>query len=295
MGILDILKRGKSVSKPPEAKAEFPELPAEHLPPLPESSLPPLPGAESGGLPMPPGMGPLDEKGPELPNIPRPEGIPKPPELPEMPDMPSDEGLGLPELPEMPPMQEAEVKTVIPKIPKVPEAPKPEVKKAPKMPEAPRMPKVPTLPKVEQLPRYEPEAEAMPEFPSAPEAEYVPERVPPLEGIGEVPDFKAPPRVQKAAPSRSMFETPQRTKEEVRTAPQRRVLSGPLFVKVTSFKDIMLHIEDILARFKEEDDVFFRMTDIKNTQDKRYENFRLSLEDVQRKLLFIDKSLFERR
>jgi len=43
MGILDIIKRGKSSPKQEDIPSGFPELSMDRLPPLPEISLPPLP------------------------------------------------------------------------------------------------------------------------------------------------------------------------------------------------------------------------------------------------------------
>ncbi|MBI5880952.1 hypothetical protein HZB90_02375, partial [archaeon] len=66
-------------------------------------------------------------------------------------------------------------------------------------------------------------------------------------------------------------------------------------VRSDGFKAIADDIEQIRAKFKEEDDIFFRITEVKNAQDQRYEAFRVALEDMQRKLLFIDRTLFENR
>ena len=49
------------------------------------------------------------------------------------------------------------------------------------------------------------------------------------------------------------------------------------------------------GKFKMEDDSFSRIADVKSMQDKHFEDFKTSLEDVQRKILFIDRSLFEAR
>lgn len=289
MGILDMLKRGKSDSKSIEMPiAEFPELPAETMPPLPESSLPPLPGAEESmsipDLPAPPGM--------EEMNLGNETRIPKIPDLP--PEMAK-----MPELPEMPGKE-----PIAPNVPMVPEA------KAPDTPNIPKPPQV--IQKFEvseiKIPSYElePKIDMPTELPVMPaNTEFVPEKIPPLEGIGEVPEFRSEPKIPKRAIS-PLDEMKQNfvdegmamsaaTSSEMNERPARRNIRGPIFVKVSSFKDIMTHIEDTLARFQEEDDIFFRVTDIKNSQDKQYEKYRLTLEDMQRKLLFIDKTLFEKR
>ena len=68
-----------------------------------------------------------------------------------------------------------------------------------------------------------------------------------------------------------------------------------MYVKTETVRAVLDSIEQVKAKFKEEDDIIFRIKDVKNAQDQKYEDFRQSLEDMQRKLLFIDRSLFEAR
>ncbi|MFC1723140.1 hypothetical protein ACFL0V_03295 [Nanoarchaeota archaeon] len=282
MGLLDMLKRGKDSKEEPAPG--FPEMPAERLPPLPESSLPPLPQEIEGTAPS--GIPPIPEMGQkaDLPVLPKQDS--------GLPEMPAD--TGLPELPpEKPVPVVPKIETTdipIPDVPGIPEAPAaiPEVPKTETkdIPIPPALPEknIPTVkheipePKMEhklEAPKPVEKPTSALEFPKVPEA--VPNTIPPLEGI-DAPEFKAPAKAMV-------------TEEHIMPGRDHK---GPLFVKVSSFKTIMETITESIVKFKEEDNVFFRITDVKNNQDKKFEKFRKTLEDMQRKFLFVDKTLFER-
>ena len=75
----------------------------------------------------------------------------------------------------------------------------------------------------------------------------------------------------------------------------RRTMRGPIFVKADSVKEVTQHVDDIKDTFRGEDEIFQRLSEMKTTQDSRLEGLRKSLEDIQRKLIFIDKTLFEKQ
>jgi len=68
---------------------------------------------------------------------------------------------------------------------------------------------------------------------------------------------------------------------------------GHVFVRVTSYKDSLSDVNLIRSKIKETQDCLKRMNEIKNSKDKYLEQFRSKLEDLQRKSLYVDKSLFE--
>ncbi|MBU2560890.1 MAG: hypothetical protein KKD17_01235 [Nanoarchaeota archaeon] len=280
MGVFDFLKKSKSdtpeagMELPPIPRIEgmgeldeFPEFPKEDVPSLPENSLPPLPTEVPGAVPPKPVERKLESPKMELPTLP-PIGSAQPSRAP----------------------RKIGTETALPPVPGM------EIM----IPEPPEMPEA-----EEYTPEGGAEEPARPEFPDIPEApseELVPDRIPPLEGLPEPPEFTSrteavPPRpAQRYAP-------PKRIEPEALPAttyfapeepmPKRREVRGPLFIRTDRFRAIIDDIEQVRAKFKEEDDTFFRITDIKNAQDQKFEEFRQSLEDIQRKLLFIDRSLFE--
>ena len=74
--------------------------------------------------------------------------------------------------------------------------------------------------------------------------------------------------------------------------------------KITKNKNILLEIEDLTGKLnvlissskedllKESEDILTRLEDIKSSKDKEFEHWRSCLEDMERKLLWIDKQLF---
>ena len=264
MGIFDFLKKSKEgttetgMDLPPIPKIEetgFPEIKEDKTPPLPETSLPPLPSDLPGELPP----------APEIKEIKTPKV-----EMPETPKVEAAEE-----------KIEATLEKEIPDAPAIEEA-------------------MPKKKEFEETPK--------PEFPEMPERvseDVVPDKIPPLEGLPEAPEFKteetAKPRPEPDAPlvtdqprPVAAPETPPTyTAVEEPEVPARKPMRGPLYIRTDRFKQVLEDIELIKAKFKEEDDIFFRIADIKGSQDQKFEDFRKSLEDIQRKLLFIDKSLFE--
>jgi hypothetical protein len=81
--------------------------------------------------------------------------------------------------------------------------------------------------------------------------------------------------------------------EETEEQPERRVVEGPIYLNVKSFKDTIDNINMIRSKIKESEDYIERINEIKNMKDKYFEQLRTKLEDLQRKSMYIDKSLFE--
>lgn len=68
----------------------------------------------------------------------------------------------------------------------------------------------------------------------------------------------------------------------------------PLFITIDGYKEILADIEHVNATLKASEEVLDRLNELKNTKDKEFEKWRSELEDVQRKLLYVDKVIFER-
>lgn len=295
MGIFNFLKKDKEdtsaagMELPPIPKIEgmgddspdsFPEMVHEDIPPLPDTSLPPLPSEIPGAVPPEPQEEMIAPPKMELPKLPAmgPAPSPKPKKMETKP-LPQ-----FPEFPEMPDMPEA---------PEMPEEPAPQEE-------------MPSMDVDEEQAEEESHAH-FPSIPDMPTDDVIPDKIPPLEGIPEAPDFT----LEESRPK--MMDIP--PMEPMRTAPKpirrpemppayfpaqepvmhRREIKGPLFIRTDRFKALLDDIEQIRSTFKQEDDIFFRVNDVKSAQDQKFEGFRQALEDIQRKLLFIDRSLFEVR
>ncbi|MFC1754941.1 hypothetical protein ACFL96_16375 [Thermoproteota archaeon] len=257
MGILDFLKKEKKPAK------------ATELPPLPDiSSLPPLPdtpGAATPQAPLPPGVAPGPEpeempaeKIPPL-NMPQEEtsltrgGAEDMPLFPEMPEE------GIPEdVPEEKPLVRTdEIEEIPQKVPELEELPEP-----PSFQPGLEEPK--PLKEIQLIKMPQPGA-------PAPEHKELPTHVPPLEGFKPT-KFIAPAEAHLV---------------------MHRTAGGPLFVRMDEYKSLLDDISQMKTGFKENENLYTRLNDYRTEQDKKFESFHEALEDVQRKLLYIDKTLFE--
>lgn len=130
------------------------------------------------------------------------------------------------------------------------------------------------------------------ELPPVPDLEELKGEMPPLREIGqneiqrlEFPEMKEEEEIP-AAPVED-HELPN-IEEKHRT-----ISEGPLFVNIRSYKDVIESINTIKSKAKDGEDCVNRLNEIKNQKDKYFEQLRVKLEDLQRKSLYIDKSLFE--
>ncbi|MFH0875579.1 MAG: hypothetical protein V1859_06580 [archaeon] len=66
-----------------------------------------------------------------------------------------------------------------------------------------------------------------------------------------------------------------------------------VFVKIDEYKDILDIIELIQEKVKEAKTILGKINDLKNQEDSELELWKNGLDDVERKLSFIDQTLFE--
>ncbi len=69
----------------------------------------------------------------------------------------------------------------------------------------------------------------------------------------------------------------------------------PIFIKVMEYKAIIDDVTQIKVNLKEADDVLFRLEEFREEEEKQYKRWQSTLMDVQKKLIYADRSLFEKR
>lgn len=76
---------------------------------------------------------------------------------------------------------------------------------------------------------------------------------------------------------------------------QREVLElkEPLFVEVSMYKAMLDEATQSANILKDDEEICLRLDDFEMDFDKEYAKFQKSLEDIQRKLIFCDKTLFK--
>lgn len=283
--------------KKEEEKHELPPLPGHDdlgkLPPLPEEhELPPLPGH--------------DEKLPEMPPLPKAgekkkmfsflkrKKTPKGKEMPhvkeeplEIPAVPEMHGAKAPELPPLP--EEHELPPLpghndIPDVPPLPEEhglpPLPDHKKiVPDVHPIHHEPKLPPLPGEHELPPL-PGHEDIPDVPPLPKEQ----ELPPLPEEHELPPIKEAPKVEHKLPP---------LKEKVEKPAMPVVGPAERFVTLDQFRLIQGDISGIKNDLKGIDEFFVRLEEEKSGIDHKYSEWQHSLQDIQRKIIFVDKTLFK--
>ncbi|MFC1753149.1 hypothetical protein ACFL96_07105 [Thermoproteota archaeon] len=231
--------------------------------------------------PSPPGARPIpSEVGAPKPIVPRPEmppaqgseDIPAPRPIGEMKKGPQPikprqvddfgipskgEELELPDIqfPTMPSSEKQEVEKAIKEKAEVPEEPADEIP----APEAP------------EIEIEEPESEI-----SIEEPEEIPSEAPEeLPGLGE------PKPEEKGLETVALPELPK--------------AEGSIFIRSDKFNLVKRGIVSLKDNLKVMDKVFTMMTEIKNKQDADVDAWHSSVEAIQRKLIYMDKTIFENR
>lgn len=111
-----------------------------------------------------------------------------------------------------------------------------------------------------------------------PEIEEIPETLPDIE---EVPSMKPE------------FELPEMPEIQITQRPETIKTTRPVFVNVEDYKVMLEELSSAKAKLVEFVNAPARLTEIKTLKDNSYERWRNLLEDVERKLLYLDKTIFE--
>lgn len=67
----------------------------------------------------------------------------------------------------------------------------------------------------------------------------------------------------------------------------------PVYVKVDDYKDVLDIIELIKEKIDESKGVLQKINDLKNAEDTELDIWNTEIEEVERKIAFVDKTLFE--
>ena len=101
----------------------------------------------------------------------------------------------------------------------------------------------------------------------------------------EAPASRSPPLPPRAEVSQKPLAPPQ-----PRIDVQEAV---PIFVRANQFKDILKGINVVKVNLKKSDDVLLRLDDLENSKEREFTKWRSEMEDIQNKIMFIDKILFK--
>lgn len=68
---------------------------------------------------------------------------------------------------------------------------------------------------------------------------------------------------------------------------------APVFVKIDEYKDVLDIVNSIKMKLTESKEVLSQIADLKAEEDAEIDNWKADLEDVERKMAFVDSTLFE--
>ena len=69
--------------------------------------------------------------------------------------------------------------------------------------------------------------------------------------------------------------------------------SAPVFVRIEEYKDVLEVMNIIKNKIKDAKEVLAKINELKNDEDAELEMWKTSLDEVERKVSFVDKALFE--
>lgn len=192
------------------------------------------------------------------------------------------------DLPPPPPSEQLE----FPEMPKEEEIPAVSGKEVAPEPEMPPPP--PTEEAVEEAPIEELPEELPPEMPTPVEvAPKVPEEAPPEEMIpipeAPLPEEEAPiPELPPITRKRDMI-LDKTVQPEIEETPEEIVPIAPLFVSMQDYKEIINGINTTKDSLEEAEVIVARLNDLKIAQERIFEDWKNQLEDIERKISYVDE------
>ena len=178
-----------------------------------------------------------------------------------------------------------------------------------KLPEFPELPKMPDMPEEESLEMKEgmndivQEPENLPDFPpmnqdfgktpSMPPVERFPRREMPVRE-----PFMQQPRPLFGMQRRPLFNPTERFEKNA-VKEERCVLNlkgskGPIYVRIERFRGILSDTGIIRNNLKMADEVIVKLNEIDENRNRVFDKWHNAMNDMQKKFVFIDKTLFKR-
>lgn len=157
-----------------------------------------------------------------------------------------------------------------------------------------------------ETPSFELDKEPLPEIPEL-ESMEIPPIEAPMQSISASPmPAQEPMPVQEPAEEepQPVQEEPTKFAQPEKPRMARRLFSHEkplrerptgktIYVKVDKFKATLGSINIIRSDLKKSEEALVKLESIKNSKDRAFDRVKSSLDDMQKKLIFIDKTLFE--
>ena len=66
----------------------------------------------------------------------------------------------------------------------------------------------------------------------------------------------------------------------------------PIFVKIDEYKDILDTVNLVKGKIREAKELLTELHEIRIREDKEIDQWKANIEEVERKMMFVDKTLF---
>lgn len=133
------------------------------------------------------------------------------------------------------------------------------------------------------------------EFPEKEELDIPPAPPSVNEEPTELPSFPMREEMAEAPEISPVDEAEEEAVQVVREGLEEREsleLSKPLYIKYKMYKAMLDEIGQVKIILKESEDTLVRLADFEDDEDKEFAKWRRGLDDIQRKLIYVDKILF---
>lgn len=106
----------------------------------------------------------------------------------------------------------------------------------------------------------------------------------PFEQFSELPSLEPEPKEPELTRAQ---------KEEMKEELEAKEINEPIFVKSSQFKNVLFEINSIRDKLKESETILSDLEDIKYDRESQFKKWNSQLEDIQKKLMLMDKTLFK--
>lgn len=134
----------------------------------------------------------------------------------------------------------------------------------------------------------------MPDLPKFPEAEQqatAPVQQPSDPIIAAAQPIELPkPEDQQSMPA---YHRPRRIFHRERDEYSEKPVRKELYVRVDKFRNTLDNINAIKDDLRKSEDILIKFESLKNSRDSMFDRAKSALDDLQRKLIFMDKTLFK--
>jgi len=137
-----------------------------------------------------------------------------------------------------------------------------------------------------EIPPAPPSEEDLPEFPEIPEMETEEKHK-----IHEIPS--APPKPPKKSLAKGIEKKAVKEEKEELKKIESHEFIKPLFVDIGSFKIIIDELGHVKNIAKESEEAISRVDDFAGDQETEFDRWQNQLSDMQKKLIFVDKTIFK--